>query len=63
MKPAAKQKWNGFEPRSLSAGKEICVRPPPKDVFEKIEYILFKIALLILFVAGLVRIIRTELGW
>jgi hypothetical protein len=36
---------------------------PPKDVFEKIEYILFKIALLILFIAGLVRIVRSELGW
>jgi hypothetical protein len=49
--------------RGTSAHNTICVRPPTKDVFEKIEYILFKIALLILFVAGLVRIIRTELGW
>lgn len=32
-------------------------------LFEKIEYNLFRITLLLLFVAGLVRIIRTELGW
>jgi hypothetical protein len=36
---------------------------PPKDVFEQIEYILFRITLFILFVAGLWRIIKGELRW
>lgn len=35
----------------------------PKDVFERIEYAVFKIALLILFVGGLARIVRGELSW
>jgi hypothetical protein len=38
-------------------------RTPPQDLFEKIEYIVFKIALLILFVAGLLRLILGELAW
>lgn len=46
-----------------SAGKEICVPLPPKDVFDKIEYYLFRITLLILFILGLIRIIRAEIGW
>ena len=35
----------------------------PDGPFEKIEFILFRITLLILFIAGLVKIIRAELGW
>jgi hypothetical protein len=34
---------------------------PPKDIFEQIEYILFRITLFILFVSGLWRIIKGEL--
>jgi hypothetical protein len=31
--------------------------------FEKIEYLLFRTTMLILFVVGLWRVLRAELGW
>jgi hypothetical protein len=31
--------------------------------FEKFELLLFRLTLLILFIVGLVRIVRAELGW
>ena len=49
-----------FRVNLFRPGKEI--RVPPKDVFEKIQYFLFRITLLILFIIGLARIIRHELG-
>jgi hypothetical protein len=33
------------------------------DPLEKVEYLAFRITLLILFVAGLLRIIKHELSW
>jgi hypothetical protein len=32
-------------------------------LFEKFELLLFRLTLLILFIVGLVKIVRSELGW
>ena len=49
--------------RTIStAGKEICLKKKP-DWFEHIEYYAFRIMRVILFIAGLVKIIRGELHW
>lgn len=34
-----------------------------QHAFERVEFLLFRIALLILFIIGLVRVVRSELGW
>jgi hypothetical protein len=38
-------------------------RFPPNRIFHKIEFFLFRLALLIVFIVGLVRLVRLELGW
>jgi len=42
--------------------EEICVQAP-HSFFETVEYNLFQATLLILFVAGLMRILKSELAW
>jgi hypothetical protein len=60
-----------FTPVNLIARENVIRRPPYDKIhnmrelkwFERLEYYAFRVTLLILFIAGLVKLIRLDLGW